>query len=143
MKPDSYYQQLDKRTREYKDWKKSKKSKGLGDTVEKITKKTGIKKAVEWFSDKTGIDCGCDERKEKLNKLFSYSKKANCMSKVQFDKWKAFKDNRKNSLNVQERDLVATIHAELFNHKKVEPCTCNPKAWISMISEIDKVYSTY
>lgn len=44
------------------------KSKGLGDTVEKITKITGIKKVVEMMTD----DCGCDERKEKLNQLFPY-----------------------------------------------------------------------
>ena len=45
------------------------KSKGLGDTVEKITKITGIKDLVE---NLTKGDCGCDERKEKLNKLFPY-----------------------------------------------------------------------
>jgi len=44
------------------------KSKGLGDTVEKITKITGVKKVVEMITD----DCGCDKRKEKLNKLFPY-----------------------------------------------------------------------
>ena len=44
------------------------KSKGLGDTVEKITKATGIKKATDWIFDKLGKDCGCDKRKEKLNK---------------------------------------------------------------------------
>lgn len=46
------------------------KSKGLGDTVEKITKITGIKKIVEAVSgDK---DCGCKKRKELLNKKFPY-----------------------------------------------------------------------
>jgi len=44
------------------------KSKGLGDTVEKFTKITGIKKVVEAITD----DCGCDKRKDKLNKLFPY-----------------------------------------------------------------------
>ena len=29
------------------------KSKGLGDTVEKITKATGIKQATDWIFDKT------------------------------------------------------------------------------------------
>jgi len=46
-----------------------KKSKGLGDTVEKITEATGIKKIVEAITD----DCGCQERKERLNRLFPYS----------------------------------------------------------------------
>ena len=46
------------------------KSKGLGDTVEKITKATGIKSMF----DKMYKDCGCNERKEKLNKKFPYKK---------------------------------------------------------------------
>ena len=45
------------------------KSKGLGDTVEKITKATGIKSLVD---NVTGGGCGCKERKEKLNKKFPY-----------------------------------------------------------------------
>ena len=40
-----------------------KKSKGLGDTIEKITKATGIKKVVEKVSEVTGKDCGCNDRK--------------------------------------------------------------------------------
>ena len=65
----------DKRTKAYKQWKKNfdaenqNKSKGLGDDIEKITEATGIKKVVKWAF---GEDCGCDERKEKLNKLFKY-----------------------------------------------------------------------
>jgi len=43
------------------------KSKGLGDTIEKITTATGIKKAVDTVSKATGKDCGCGARKEKLN----------------------------------------------------------------------------
>ena len=43
-------------------------SKGLGDTIEKITEATGIKKAVEVFTKATGIDCKCEERKKILIK---------------------------------------------------------------------------
>jgi len=46
--------------------------KGLGDTVERITTKTGIKKAVDYVSEKTGVDCGCSARKEYLNERFNY-----------------------------------------------------------------------
>ena len=46
----------DKRTKEYKEWKAkhAAASEGLGDTVEKITKATGIKKAVKFIA---GEDC--------------------------------------------------------------------------------------
>jgi hypothetical protein len=43
------------------------KSKGLGDTIEKITTKTGIKKVVDTISEITGKDCGCSGRKAALN----------------------------------------------------------------------------
>jgi len=49
-----------------------KKSQGLGDTIEKITKATGIKKIVEKVTGKE--DCGCGKRKEALNKKFPYKK---------------------------------------------------------------------
>ena len=50
------------------------KSKGLGDTVEKITTATGIKKVVDKISEVTGKDCGCAQRKEALNKKFPYER---------------------------------------------------------------------
>ena len=50
------------------------KSQGLGDTVEKITKATGIKSLVEKVSEGLNIPCGCQHRKEQLNKLVSYKK---------------------------------------------------------------------
>ena len=52
-----------------------KKSKGLGDTIEKITNALGIKKLVNKVSEKTGKDCGCDKRQDTLNRLFPYNNK--------------------------------------------------------------------
>ena len=49
------------------------KSKGLGDSIEKFTKATGIKKVVDKISGKK--DCGCNKRKEALNKAFPYKNK--------------------------------------------------------------------
>ena len=52
-----------------------KKSRGLGDTVAKITKATGIKKIVDTVSEKVKKDCGCSKRKDTLNRLFPYNNK--------------------------------------------------------------------
>ena len=54
------------------------KSKGLGDSIEKFTKVTGIKSFTQVLV-KNGVfgkkkDCGCNKRKEKLNKAFPYKK---------------------------------------------------------------------
>ena len=47
-------------------------SQGLGDSIEKFTKATGIKTFVDKVSDGLNIPCGCQERKETLNKVFPY-----------------------------------------------------------------------
>jgi hypothetical protein len=47
------------------------KSKGLGDSIEKFTKATGIKR----LADKIPGGCGCNRRKEALNKLLPYKNK--------------------------------------------------------------------
>lgn len=46
------------------------KDKGLGDTIERFTKATGIKR----IADKMPGGCGCAERKKTLNNLFPYAK---------------------------------------------------------------------
>jgi hypothetical protein len=48
-------------------------SRGLGDTIDKITTATGIKKVVYSIAEATGKDCGCAARKDKLNRVFPYS----------------------------------------------------------------------
>ena len=50
---------------------KKNKSKGLGDSIEKITKATGIKKVVDKITGNK--DCGCNKRKNTLNRLFPYN----------------------------------------------------------------------
>ena len=49
-------------------------SRGLGDTIAKITKATGIKKVTKTVFGAIKKDCGCKERQNKLNKLFPYKK---------------------------------------------------------------------
>jgi len=54
--------------------KLSETSKGFGDTVAKVTQLTGIKSIVNKVSEKTGKDCGCSARRDKLNRVFPYNK---------------------------------------------------------------------
>lgn len=56
----------------------TRKVRGLGDLVEFLTKMLGIKLFVKFLTKKFGLNCGCDERKEKLNSIklpFDYGKK--------------------------------------------------------------------
>ena len=51
------------------------KSKGLGDSIERFTKATGIKSLAQFGAKALGKkDCGCNKRKEALNKVFPYKK---------------------------------------------------------------------
>ena len=54
---------------------KSEKSKGLGDTIDKFTRATGIHSLAQMGAKMVGKkDCGCNKRKETLNKMFPYKK---------------------------------------------------------------------
>jgi len=55
--------------------KLTEKSKGLGDTIEKFTTATGIKKVVDTVAKATNKDCGCGKRKDTLNRMFPYQDK--------------------------------------------------------------------
>jgi len=41
----------------------------LGDDIEAIMEKIGATKLRDAFEDATGVDCGCDKRKEWINNL--------------------------------------------------------------------------
>lgn len=51
----------------------SKKSKGLGDSIAKVTNALGINKVADAIAKLAGAEgCGCEERKQYLNELFPY-----------------------------------------------------------------------
>ena len=49
------------------------KSRGLGDSIHKFTKATGIKKMVDVVSEGLNIPCGCEGRSKAMNMMFPYS----------------------------------------------------------------------
>ncbi len=56
----------------------SEESKGLGDTIKKITSATKLDKLAEKIAEVAGAeDCGCDKRQDKLNQMFPYAVKGN------------------------------------------------------------------
>ena len=128
----------DKRTKEYKEWKAkhTQASEGLGDTVEKITKATGIKKAVKFLA---GEDCGCDERQEKLNQVFRY-KKPECLSESEFDLIKMAVDTKKNKWTPEEQETYKNIYERIFKTKvECTPCSFGKVVW----KDLQAVYNQY
>ena len=51
------------------------KSRGLGDSIHKFTKATGIKRMVDTVSKGLNIPCGCEGRQKAMNMMFPYSRK--------------------------------------------------------------------
>lgn len=119
-----------------------KKAQGLGDTIEQLTEATGIKKLVDWFSEATGVDCGCDARKKKLNELMPY-KRIECLTEDEYKWLSNYFLNPGKSLNVAQQDYIARTHARIFSHTLHKPCTCSPREWQRYIDELKKVWSEY
>lgn len=115
---------------------KGSKSKGLGDTIEKITEATGIKKVVKAIA---GEDCGCDDRRDALNKLFPYKKiQPECLDPDEIE-YLSSGILRKRTLPYKDREKIATIHARVFKHKFDIPCTCSPKIWMQWMRELQEM----
>ena len=117
------------------------KAKGLGDTIEQITEATGIKAVVEVFSKATGIDCGCDKRKETLNKLFPYNSNINCLTESDYNLLTSFLAPDKNTLTPTEQLAVSDIYFNVFNYR-LQLSSCG-SCWKGKIDELRKVYNEY
>jgi NAD(P)H-nitrite reductase large subunit len=118
---------------------RQRKSKGLGDTIEKITEATGIKTVVEAISEATGIDCGCGERKDLLNKLFPY-KQAECLSDEDNEWLTNFFSITNNQLTPKQQNKVTEIYKNVFN-EKIQPSNCG-SCWRDKINELKTIHQT-
>jgi hypothetical protein len=117
------------------------KSAGLGDSIEKLTEVTGIKKVVEMFSEATGIDCGCDERKEKLNNLFPYNRNINCLNESDYNKLTKYLSAQQTTLNAIEQQEVSDIYFNVFNYRlQISSCA---SCWKGKLDELRRVYNEY
>ena len=130
----------DKRTKAYKEWKAKYDSapKGLGDTIEKITTATGIKKAVKFLA---GEDCGCDERKEILNKKFRYNK-PECFTEDEYNFVGHIVDSGINTLSVEQNRRVVQIYNRVFNDNR-KPSGCSSCFLNSVFKPLKTLYATY
>tara|TARA_R110000765_G_scaffold177692_1_gene283059 strand:- start:530 stop:1021 length:492 start_codon:yes stop_codon:yes gene_type:complete len=148
MKEDKYYLELegqgfyetvDRRSKDYREYKKWKAThlkkgykelkesvanqpEGLGDSIAKITKATGIDRAVKAVA---GEDCGCDERKSKLNKLFSY-KKLECISEEDYAYLNNFFSVYKGKVNHHQKVRLIEIYNFAFNQNQKTTTSCSP-----------------
>jgi len=112
-------------------------SQGLGDTIEQITEATGIKQMVKWIA---GDDCGCDDRKEKLNKLFPY-KKPLCLLEDEYNFLVEFFEAKKTRIRPSEQSTLLKIYNRVFQERN-EPSTCTT-CWNEYLSKLNKIMNQY
>ena len=109
-----------------------KKSKGLGDSVEKVLKATGIDKVAKKI---LGDDCGCEERKQKLNKLYPYSRQ---MTEDEMKIYEEVMSRTKGTITGADQAIMIKIYNKVFNAKK-QTSSCSSCVQ-STLTKLKKVY---
>ena len=141
----------DKRSLEYRELKKNYKlsldneNKGLGDTIAKVFKATGIDKIAKAV---LGDDCGCEERKAKLNRMFPRTRKqVRCLTHNEYLVYGNFKEGRnKSRLEKGEVDYLFNLYQDVFNirFKKARCNSCALAGRVKLaMSALDQIYDNY
>ena len=95
------------------------KSKGLGDSIEKALKATGIDKVAKKV---LGDDCGCEERKKTLNSIFPYSN-VRQFTDDELSIYEEILPILKGTISGQDQALMVKLYNKVFNaNKKVSGC---------------------
>ena len=130
----------DKRSKEYKQWKKNLEgsSKGLGDKVEKVFKATGISKAAKFI---LGEDCGCEERKDTLNKIFP-SKKINCLTEEEYNYLANFFESKPQRVIGDVQKELIVIYNRVFN-ERAGTTGCNSCFINGVFAKLKQVFNEY
>lgn len=105
---------------EYKDRYKNK-SQGLGDDIAKVTKSLGVDILANKVAKSLGFNsCGCEERKDTLNKMFDY-KNPECLTEEEYDYlkyWFSLDLRRPNIEETMDRNNLFDIHNRVFKTEK-------------------------
>tara|TARA_R100000995_G_scaffold1880_1_gene1284 strand:- start:9391 stop:9768 length:378 start_codon:yes stop_codon:yes gene_type:complete len=110
------------------------KSKGLGDSIEKVLKKTGIDKvAKKVFGD----DCGCEERKQALNKMFPYAK-VRQFTEDEMSIYESVLPRIKGTISGADQSTLVKLYNKVFNANK-KPSSCGSCVQ-QTVAQLAKVY---
>ena len=109
------------------------KSKGLGDSIEKALKVTGIDKVAKKI---LGDDCGCEERKKKLNQMFPYARP---FTEDELSIYESVLPRiQGGTVNGQDQDILVKLYNKVFNaNKKASSCGSCVK---ETLAKLEKVY---
>lgn len=117
--------------------KTPKKSEGLGDTIAKVTEATGIDKVVKAV---VGDDCGCEERRKKLNAIFPYAKAMTAEDKQTFEEV-LIPAHKRSRFTVKEQNVLLGIYSRIFG-KMNTPTSCG-SCVLGWYRKVNKAYENY
>jgi hypothetical protein len=112
-------------------------SEGLGDTIEKVLEVTGVAKVAKWL---LGEDCGCEERKAALNKMFRY-KTPLCLTEQEHEWLKEWFGKNTEVVKPSEQKMFFDIHSRIFQVRN-ELTNC-PPCVKARIDDLRKVFNEY
>ena len=115
-----------------------KSSKGLGDTVEKVLKATGIDKVAKFV---LGEDCGCEERKKMLNHLFPYQK-PECLTEDEFNYLDEFIKEGNNEVPPEIQQKLVDIYNRVFKDN-ANIVTCGTCFKNNVYNKLKRVHQEY
>lgn len=120
----------------------------LGDAVEAVTTATGIKAIVKHM---VGEDCGCDERKEKLNewgnkiqeKISTFFRRNNikALTPEEYEYLDTFFSRPKLTMKPSEQYRMLEINNRVFS-QRLQYTTCGSCVQ-SMVNQLKHVYDAY
>jgi hypothetical protein len=116
---------------------RKKQAEGLGDTVENILEATGIAKVAKWVM---GEDCGCEERKQKLNDLWRYTK-PECLTEDEYKYLDEFFTNLKSSVSPNQQRELLKIYNRVFK-QRMQPTSCG-SCVREIVNKLNKLYAIY
>tara|TARA_Y100001937_G_scaffold95687_1_gene130001 strand:+ start:524 stop:925 length:402 start_codon:yes stop_codon:yes gene_type:complete len=126
----------------YKNWKESfnkENTIGLGDLVEKVTEATGIKKAVKFIA---GEDCGCEERKQKMNAIPLLKRRdVNCLTQEEYTYLTDWFSKKVNVVKQADQNKLLAIYNRVFNQRK-QRTSCG-SCIKTMIDELKVLFNQY
>lgn len=117
--------------------RRKKQAEGLGDSVEQVLEVTGIAKVAKWV---LGEDCGCEERKAKLNDLWRYTK-PECLTEDEYKYLDEFYSNLKNSVSPNQQREILKIYNRVFK-QKMQPTSCG-SCLREVVNKLNKLYAIY
>lgn len=111
---------------------------GMGDVVHAAAEATGIAKVVSWIA---GEDCGCDDRRQKLNNFLPFRKHlVNCPTEEQMKYLSELFQAPIHELNVIQQRELSKVYKRIYGTNIESSCA---SCWRDYLKDLRVVYDEY